>query len=78
MGGGGGGGAAAAAEQLKMQKEETLKLAADADATKIKLAEELATKRKARLTGGNRSLLSAERMAPETGVASESLGASIK
>jgi hypothetical protein len=78
MGGGGGGGAAAAAEQLKMQKEETLKLAADADATKIKLAEELAAKRKTRLTGGSRSLLSAERLNAETGIASETLGASIK
>ena len=77
MGGGGGGGAAVAAEQLKMQKEETLRLAADADATKRKLAGELAAKRKARLTGGNRSLLSAERMAAETGVVSESLGAGI-
>jgi hypothetical protein len=42
------------------------------------MAEELAAKRKTRLTGGNRALLSQERMAPETGVMSESLGAGIK
>ena len=78
MGGGGGGGAAAAAEQLQMQKEESLKWTADADATKIKQPEDLADKRQTRLTGGNRALLSAERMAPETGVMSESLGAGIK
>ena len=54
--------------QIRAQQEETSRLRVQAEQDKVKLAEDLASKRKARQRGA-RALLAEERLNPETGVA---------
>jgi uncharacterized protein YhjY with autotransporter beta-barrel domain len=62
----------AAERQLEEQRKENARLAAQAEAERVDLAEQSAAKRRARLRGGSRMLLSEARVAPELGL--ETLG----
>lgn len=64
----------AAENQIRLQQAETERLRAQAEQDKVKLAEELASKREARRRGGARALLAESRLNPETGI--ETLGSS--
>lgn len=64
----------AAEAQIRAQQEETNRLRLQAEQDKVRLAEELASKREARRRGGARALLAEERLNPETGI--ETLGSS--
>lgn len=57
----------AAEESLRLQREETKRAREQAQAEKRDLQEQMASKRRARVMGGKRSLL-ASRVTPETGV----------
>lgn len=74
MGGAFGGGkpdTSAAEESLRLQREETKRAREQAQAEKRDLQEEMAAKRKARMRGGKRTLLSGGRFSPEVGVEEE-------
>ena len=62
----------AAERPLEEQRKENARLAAQAEAERVDLAEQCAGKRRARLRGGSRMLLSEARVAPELGL--ETLG----
>jgi hypothetical protein len=64
----------AAEAQIRAQQAETERLRAQAEQDKVKLAADMASKRRAQQRGGSRALLSEERLNPETGV--ETLGSS--
>jgi hypothetical protein len=64
----------AAEAQIRAQQAETERLRVQAEQDKVKLAEDLASKREARRRGGARALLAEERLNPEMGV--ETLGSS--
>lgn len=63
----------AAEAQIRAQQEETNRLRKQAEEDKVKLAADMAAKRRAQQRGGARALLAEERLNPETGV-SETLG----
>lgn len=74
MGGAFGGGkpdTSAAEESLRLQREETARAKAAAEEEKRGLEEQLAGKKRARLRGGKRMLLSESRLMPEMGVEDE-------
>lgn len=58
----------AAEEQLAMQRAETERMRQEAEEQKRDLNEQIAAKRKARMGGGKRMLLSDTRLNPEEGV----------
>ena len=62
-----------AERQIAMQQAETERLRAQAEQDKVKLASDMASKRKAQQRGGARALLAEERLNPETGI-SDTLG----
>lgn len=62
----------AAEAQIRAQQEETNRLRKQAEEDKVKLATDMASKRRAQQRGGARALLAEERLNPETGV--ETLG----
>lgn len=64
----------AAEAQIRAQQAETERLRKQAEEDKVKLATEMATKRRAQQRGGARALLAEERLNPETGI--ETLGSS--
>jgi|DEB0MinimDraft_3_1074331.scaffolds.fasta_scaffold54554_2 hypothetical protein len=63
----------AAMAQIQMQREETAAAKKQAEAEKRDLQEQMAAKRTAQRRGGQRALLSAARLTPETGL-DETLG----
>jgi hypothetical protein len=74
MGGAFGGGkpdTSAAEESLRLQRAETARAKAAAEEEKRGLEEQLAGKRRARLRGGKRMLLSESRLIPEMGIEEE-------
>jgi hypothetical protein len=58
----------AAEEQIRLQREQIAAERERAMADRRAQLEELAARRKARMRGGPRMLLSGERLAPETGL----------
>ena len=74
MGGAFGGGkpdTSAAEESLRLQREETARAKSAAEEEKRGLEEQLASKKRARLRGGKRMLLSESRLIPEMGIEEE-------
>jgi hypothetical protein len=71
----GGGSNKGAEKQLAEQKKENERLRAEAEQERVNLAEDAAARRRARQRGGSRMLLSEARLAPETGVGQQTLGA---
>jgi hypothetical protein len=63
----------AAERQLAESRAENERMRAAAEAERVDLAEQEASRRRARLRGGSRLLLSQARVAPEVGI--ETLGA---
>lgn len=61
----------AAEESLRMQREETARARKAAEEEKRDLEEQMASKQRARRTGGKRSLLFQSRLTPEAGVEDE-------
>lgn len=62
----------AAEQQLEMQKAENARIKATQEAERRDIDEAMIARRRAKLRGGSRMLLSAARVAPESGV--ETLG----
>ena len=58
----------AAEQQMQMQREENAALREQTMAERRDLAEQTAARTRAKVRGGSRMLLSAERLTPETGV----------
>ena len=58
----------AAEAQLEMQRAETARMRQEAEDQKRDLNEQIAAKRKARMGGGKRMLLSDTRLNPEEGI----------
>lgn len=61
----------AAMAQIEQSRKETEQARADAQEEKRTLQEEMAAKKRARLAGGSRALLSDTRLTPETGINDE-------
>lgn len=68
FGGGDKGAAEAANRQIEEQRKENARLMAQAEAERREIGEETAAKRRARLRGGSRMLLSGARVNPEEGI----------
>ena len=62
----------AAEQQLEMQRQENARAKAEAEAERRDIMEAQTARKRARQRGGSRMLLSAARVAPETGI--ETLG----
>jgi len=65
----------AAMAQIEQQRQETERMRMEAQQEKRDLQEEMAAKKRARMRGGARSLLSSTRLTPEMGIEEEKLGA---
>ena len=68
FGGGGGDGGRAAERQIKAQQAENERMRAENEAEKARVEEENEARKRARMRGGSRMLLSAARVNPEEGV----------
>lgn len=58
-------------QQIEMQQAETERMRTEAEAERREMEEQMAAKRKAKMRGGKRMLLSQERFSPELGVTDE-------